>query len=148
MNVGRANSFDAWTCTMAPWPHARSMCRRVVLALLLLTVVAPADAQDNLVRVRRLAITGVQAFPASRLKAVLQTKTSGRFFWGRARYFNRRSFETDLRRIEAYYADRGYPDARVTSFDAALSEDQRSIDLTIAVDEQDGHSAVGQRSLG
>jgi outer membrane protein assembly complex protein YaeT len=120
---------------MVAWPLTRGRCRRFALALVLLAVAAPAEAQDNLIRVKSLEISGTRAFPASRLKAVLQTKTSGRFFWGRARYFDRRSFETDLRRIEAYYIDRGYPDARVASFDAAVSEDQRSVDLTIAVEE-------------
>jgi outer membrane protein insertion porin family/translocation and assembly module TamA len=110
-------------------------CLRWLVLILLLAVVTPAAAQDNLVRVRSLTLTGVEAFPASRLKAVLQTKTSGRFFWGRARYFDRRAFETDLRRIEAYYIDRGYPDVRIDSFDATLNEDQTSIDLTIAVHE-------------
>ncbi|NOT25992.1 MAG: BamA/TamA family outer membrane protein [Acidobacteria bacterium] len=121
---------------MTAWARTPTSVRRLVL-ILLLAVAAPAVAQDNLVRVKSLTITGVEAFPASRLKAVLQTKASGRFFWGRTRYFDRRSFETDLRRIEAYYIDHGYPDARVDSFDATLDDDQRGIDLSIAVHEGD-----------
>ena len=121
---------------MAPWPRACATSWRLPLALLLLCAVgAPAEAQDDLVRVKSFTIDGTRAIPSSRLKAVLQTKASGRFFWGRARYFDRRSFENDLRRIEAYYIDRGYPDARIESFDATLDEDQRSIDLTVVVDE-------------
>ena len=121
---------------MAPWPHTCATSWRLPLALLvLLAIVVPAEAQDDLVRVKSFTIDGTRAIPASRLKAVLQTKASGRFFWGRARYFDRRSFETDLRRIEAYYIDHGYPDARIESFDAALDEDERSIDLTVVVDE-------------
>ena len=121
---------------MALWPHTGATSWRLPMALLvMLAIVAPAEAQDNLVRVKSFTITGTRAIPASRLKAVLQTKSSGRFFWGRSRYFDRRSFETDLRRIEAYYIDHGYPDARIESFDAALDEEQRSIDLTVVVDE-------------
>jgi outer membrane protein assembly complex protein YaeT len=121
---------------MTVWAQRPTSWRPLALALLL-AVVAPAAAQDDLVRVKSLTITGVEAFPVSRLKAVLQTSTSGRFFWGRTRYFDREAFETDLRRIEAYYIDHGYPDARVDSFDAVLDEDRRGIDLTIAVHEGD-----------
>ena len=120
---------------MTVWARRPTSLRRLVLVLLL-AVGTPAAAQD-LVRVNRLSISGVEAFPVSRLKAVLQTKASGRFFWGRARYFDRRAFETDLRRIEAFYIDRGYPDARVDSFDATLNEEQTRIDLTIVVHEGD-----------
>lgn len=121
---------------MTAWARTPTSWRRLALALLL-TAAAPVYAQDNLVRVRSLTITGVEAFPISRIRAVLQTRASGRFFWGRTRYFDRRAFETDLRRIEAYYIDHGYPDARVDSFDATLDEDQRNIDLSIVVHEGD-----------
>ena len=91
---------------MAPWPRTCATSWRLPVALLvLLAIVVPAEAQDDLVRVKSFTINGTRAIPASRLKAVLQTKASGRFFWGRARYFDRRSFENDLRRIEAYYVD-------------------------------------------
>jgi len=106
---------------MALWPHTSATSWRLPLALLvMLATVLPAEAQDDLVRVTSFTIDGTRAIPVSRLKAVLQTKASGRFFWGRSRYFDRRSFEADLRRIEAYYIDHGYPDVRIESFDAEL----------------------------
>jgi outer membrane protein assembly complex protein YaeT len=92
-------------------------------------------AQNRLIKVTNLHITGTKAVPASRLKAVLQTKESSWIPWGRKRYFDRSTFEADMRRIETYYFDHGYPDARVAKFDAALSEDQSSIKLTIIVNE-------------
>jgi outer membrane protein assembly factor BamA len=55
--------------------------------------------------------------------------------WGTKRYFSREQFQADLKRIVAFYSDRGYPDARVASFDATLSEDQQSIDVTIVIAE-------------
>jgi outer membrane protein insertion porin family/translocation and assembly module TamA len=121
---------------MALWSHTCATSWRLPPALLLLlAIVVPAEAQDDLVRVESFTIVGARAISASRLKSVLQTKASGRFFWGRSRYFDRRSFETDLQRIEAYYIDHGYPDARVESFDVELDEDRRSIDLTVVVEE-------------
>ena len=60
--------------------------------------------------------------------------------WGRKRYFDRAVFDADLRRIEAYYADRGYPDAKVTAFDAKLNDTQDAIALSITV--QRGRAAA------
>ena len=41
----------------------------------------------------------------------------------------------DLKRVEAFYADRGYPDARVTGFDVKLNDKQDAVDLTVTVAE-------------
>ena len=41
-------------------------------------------------------------------------KRGSRLPWGRKRFFDRRAFDADLKRIEAFYRDRGFPDARVT----------------------------------
>ena len=43
----------------------------------------------------------------------------------------------------AFYTDRGYPDARVTSFDAKLNQDQTSVDLTVNISE--GEPVVVER---
>jgi outer membrane protein insertion porin family len=97
---------------------------------------APAAAQQpQQIKVRSLTIKGAQAFSASRIKSVMSTAASGFWPWSRARYFDRRTFEADLDRITAFYADQGYPDARIASVDPALSRDQRSISLTITIDE-------------
>ena len=39
----------------------------------------------------------------------------------------------DLKRIVAFYKDRGYPDARVKSFDAKLNDTQTSVDITVNI---------------
>ena len=78
----------------------------------------------------RAARTATSRFPASistassrstraRSPTRLQTKRGSRLPWGRKRFFDRSAFEADLKRIEAFYRDRGFPDARVTSFDVA-----------------------------
>ena len=51
---------------------------------------------------------------------------SGRLPWSQKEYFSREEFDADLKRIVAFYRDRGFPDARVTSFDVRLSDDQKS----------------------
>src|SRR6185436_15754401 len=78
---------------------------------------------------------GVKAVDASRLKAALATHQSSRIPWGRKYYFDRSRFDDDLKRIQAFYADRGYPDARVTNFDVKLNDKQDQVDLTVTIAE-------------
>src|SRR6185503_19696910 len=44
-------------------------------------------------------------------------------------------FEADLKRIEAFYRDRGFPDARVRSFDVTLNDAQDKVDVTLDISE-------------
>ena len=111
---------------------------RAVFRLLLVTIVlacVSACKEDTGVQVKSLKFTGNNAVSTDQLKKVLATSASSRFPWGTKRYFSREQFEADLKRIVAFYTDRGYPDARVTSFDAKLSSDQASVDLTINISE-------------
>ena len=55
--------------------------------------------------------------------------------WGKKDYFDRSRFDADLKRIQAFYADRGYPDARVTGFDVKLNDKQDAVDLTVTIAE-------------
>jgi outer membrane protein insertion porin family/translocation and assembly module TamA len=87
------------------------------------------------VKVADLSFTGVNAVSENQLKSVLATAESSKLPWGPKHYFGREEFEADLKRIEAFYADRGYPDARVKSFDARLSEDQTSVKVQITIAE-------------
>ena len=55
--------------------------------------------------------------------------------WGEEAYFDRSRFDADLKRIQAFYADRGYPDARVTGFDVKLNDKQDAVDVTLTIAE-------------
>jgi outer membrane protein assembly complex protein YaeT len=87
------------------------------------------------VQVAELSFTGNKAIPSDQLRSVLATAASGKLPWAPREYFSREEFEADLKRIAAFYKDRGYPDARVESFDARLSGDQKSVRLRIAIAE-------------
>jgi outer membrane protein insertion porin family/translocation and assembly module TamA len=115
---------------MQPRPRCLSL-----LLLLLLIASAGCDDEQGGVKVSDLSFTGVEAVSQGQLKSVLATSESDWLPWGEKRYFNREQFEADLRRIEAFYADRGYPDARVKSFDVNLSRDQSSVDITLHIAE-------------
>ncbi len=108
-----------------------------VLAFLLTLTLAAACREEGGVKVSSLTFTGNQAVSTDQLKTILATQASSKLPWGQARYFNREQFEADLKRIVAFYTDRGYPDAAVTSFDVQLSEDQSSVDITINIEERE-----------
>jgi outer membrane protein insertion porin family len=111
-------------------------CRRYrAFALALLVTAAAACKEGSGVKVTGFRLNGVHAVSQGQLRSVLATGKSSRLPWGEKRYFSREEFEADLKRIEAFYKDRGYPDARVTSFDAKLSGDQSSVDVTINISE-------------
>ncbi len=98
-------------------------------------VVLAACREEGTIRVTRITFDGAEHVPAKRLKTVIATKESSRIPWGRKRFFDRKRFDADLERIHAFYVDRGYPDARVTSVDVDLNDAQDAVALTVRVNE-------------
>jgi outer membrane protein assembly complex protein YaeT len=88
-----------------------------------------------MIQVTGLTFEGVDQVRKGDLANALQTKKGSWIPWGRKRYFNRPAFEADLRRIETFYRDRGFPDARVASFDVDLNEAQDKVDITLVIHE-------------
>src|SRR5947208_787576 len=107
------------------------------LALVFLGISAAACKEEGTIAVHSLKFNGVKAVDAGRLKDALATKQSSWIPWGKKAYFDRSRFDADLKRIQAFYADRGYPDARVTGFDVKLNDKQDQVDITLNVSEGD-----------
>jgi outer membrane protein assembly complex protein YaeT len=107
----------------------------IVLAGLL--IAAAGCKEEGTVRVHSLNFDGVKAVDAAQLRAALATRQSDRLPWGKKAFFDRTRFDADLKRIQAFYADRGYPDARVTGFDVKLNDKQDSVDITVTIAEGD-----------
>ena len=91
--------------------------------------------ENGTVTVRKLSFQGVKAVDVSRLKSALATRENSILPWGKKHYFDRSRFDADLKRIQAFYADRGYPDARVTGFDVKLNDKQDAADIAITISE-------------
>jgi outer membrane protein insertion porin family/translocation and assembly module TamA len=106
-----------------------------VLALSLFSITTAAAQGRNRIEVTRLTIEGVRSVPIGDLRAAIATGESSWIPWGAKRYFNRAQFEADLRRIQVFYADRGFPDAKVQSFDLDLNEQQDEIAIKLVIDE-------------
>ena len=96
--------------------------RSILVTFFLVSVIACKE--DTGIQVKSFKFTGNNAVTTGQLRSVLATAPSAWLPWGTKRYFSRDQFEADLKRIVAFYTDRGYPDARVTSFDAKLNQDQ------------------------
>lgn len=105
------------------------------LVLCLVAVAVAACKEEGGVKVSSFTFNGTKAVTPAQLKSVLATSASSKLPWGTKHYFSRAQFEADLKRIVAFYKDRGYPDARVTSFDAKLNDAQSSVSLTVNIDE-------------
>ena len=104
-------------------------------ALLFTALFAGACKEEGAIKVTSLKFNGTEAVSEKQLKSVLATAASAKLPWGTKRFFHREQFEADLKRITAFYKDRGFPDARVTSFDVKLSEDQDSVAIVVNISE-------------
>jgi outer membrane protein insertion porin family len=98
---------------------------------------AAACKEDGTVEVSDFQIQGVHAFPEGQLLSVLATQAEGWLPWSQKRFFDRADFQNDLKRIQAYYADHGYPNARVTAVEPVLNDKKTSVKLTVTVEEGD-----------
>lgn len=110
---------------------------RLALSLLVLVAacVSGACRDGDTVVVRRLVFRGVRAIDDSRLRAVLATRGSSMLPWGDRYEYNRVRLDADLKRIEAFYADRGYPDARVTGLDVRSTTARDAVEVVISIAE-------------
>ena len=115
--------------------------RRVIVIVALSAAISACKDGDTVV-VHSLTFTGVRGVDVTRLKGVLATRENTRvpvvgweLPWSTKRPFTRDRFDADLKRIEAFYTDRGYPDARVTAFDVKLNRKKDAVDVTVAIDE-------------
>jgi outer membrane protein assembly complex protein YaeT len=107
----------------------------VVLLCLLAGVAGCIEGEQSPIRVNSLKFNGVKAVKAGQLKSVLATVGSSKLPWGTKHYFRRDQFDADLKRIAAFYRDRGFPDAKVQSFDVKMNAKQDAVDVTITIDE-------------
>ncbi len=108
---------------------------RSSLLLLLVALFLGACREQGDIQIHSLDFQGVKQVDKTALAAVLQTKRGSKLPWGHKTYFDRRAFEADLERLQAFYRDRGFPDARVSSFDVKLNDKQDQVDVVVRISE-------------
>jgi outer membrane protein assembly complex protein YaeT len=113
-------------------PGARILC----LFLLLTTALCVAGCREQGdITIKSLTFNGVKQIDKKALLNALATKQGSRLPWGRKTHFDRPAFEADLERIRAFYLDRGFPDARVRSFDVQLNDTQDEVKVVVNISE-------------
>jgi outer membrane protein insertion porin family/translocation and assembly module TamA len=113
-------------------PRTSSFLTIVVLGI---SLALAACREEGDIKIASLKLVGVKSVDEGQLANALQTRKGSRLPWGRKRFFDRRAFEADLKRLQAFYRDRGFPDARVASFDVKLNDKQDQADITITISE-------------
>lgn len=103
--------------------------------MLLIALSMAACRETGDVQVSSITFSGIEAIKAAELEGIIATRENGFLPWSRRHYFDRTEFDRDVKRIEAYYADRGYPDAKVVGVDARLNADKAKVDITVEIAE-------------
>jgi len=115
------------------------MSGRAATLVAVATIIATTSGcrETGIIRVKSIKFNGVKGVDEGALKGALATKESSKFFFGKRRFFDRKQFDNDLKRITAFYSDHGFPHARITNFDVKLNDKQDAVDVTLAIDEGD-----------
>ena len=108
---------------------------RLFATLLLIATLAAACRETGDIQVTSIQFSGANAVDPGELESILATQESGMLPWSRKRFFDRTEFDRDIKRIEAYYADRGYPRAKVVGADVELNDAKDKVAITINIDE-------------
>jgi outer membrane protein assembly complex protein YaeT len=111
------------------------MMRRLLAMVVLIAMAAAGCRETGDVQVTSIKFKGANAVQADELKGILSTQESGFLPWSRKRFFDRTEFDRDVKRIEAFYADRGYPRAKVVGVDAALNDAKDKVSITVDINE-------------
>ena len=112
-----------------------SRLRRFGVVTLFLALFTVGCREDAPVRVRSLDFKGVDAVDEAALRAVLTTRAGSWIPFTKKPPFNTDEFERDVQRLRTFYAERGYPDARVTDVDVAFDQKKENVKLTVTVRE-------------
>jgi outer membrane protein assembly complex protein YaeT len=105
------------------------------LVLVALALGASACRETGDVQVTSIEFEGANAISADELKGIIATRESGFLPWSRKHFFDRPEFDQDIQRIVTYYADRGYPRAKVVGVDVRLNDAKDKVAITVRIDE-------------
>jgi outer membrane protein insertion porin family len=92
--------------------------------------------EGEVAKIKHINIVGNQVFASDELLKLFELKDSDWFSWitSNDRYA-REKLKGDLEKLESYYLDRGYLDFSVVSSQVSLSPDQKSVYITLNVNE-------------
>lgn len=91
-----------------------------------------AIQEGEKVRIREIAFVGAKAFPAGKLRKQMKTKQKGFFGGGELK---EEDFREDAEKLEGYYRNNGYRDARVVGHALEPGKTARDLKLVVTVEE-------------
>jgi len=94
--------------------------------------------EGDVAAIKHINIVGNSIFSDEELLKLFELTTTGWFSWITSddRYA-REKLKGDIEKLESYYLDRGYLDFRVVSSQVSLSPDQKSVYITLNIQEGD-----------
>jgi outer membrane protein insertion porin family len=102
--------------------------------------------EGKIIRVQNIIFEGNRAFPAARLRRLMQTKEESLVSWATgAGNLDQEVLKTDVERLTAFYYDGGYVNVKVDEPQVERKED--GLDVTIKIEEGDQFN-VGEVRLG
>ena len=113
-------------------PRPAALCS---LLCALVVVCASGCKETGTVQVTKIAFSGNKGIDTPSLKAVIATRESSFLPWSRKHFFDRPEFDRDIQRIEAYYADHGYPHAKVVGVDVQLNDAKDKVAVKVTINE-------------
>lgn len=109
--------------------------QRLAVTAIAIALACSACRETGDITVSSITFRGVESVKADDLKAVLATRESGSLPWSRKYSFDRGEFDRDVKRVEAFYADRGYPNAKVVGVDVRLNTAKDKVDVVVDINE-------------
>ena len=97
--------------------------------------IAMACKDQGGVTVTDFTLVGVHAFSQKQVLNVLATQKTGWVPGSPRHYFDRADFQADLKRIQAFYTDHGYPHVRLTDIAVDVDERHEAVKLRVTIDE-------------
>ena len=90
--------------------------------------------EGSKLRIESLVFEGNSHFPDKKLKKVMKTKEKGFFYWMTSSGdLNKNELDQDVFRLESYYKDQGFVDARVS--DPEIDYGKKSISVKFKIEE-------------
>jgi len=97
------------------------------------------------IRVGEIEFLGNSVFDDGKLRGQMDTRQDS--FWRSGR-FRESDFQADLEKVEAYYHNHGYPEARIEGVERSMLDDGRHLRFEITLEEGDHFSFGGVEFTG
>ena len=117
--------------------HSPTLPLSLFILILVVLSLLPRSAFAQEVTVRRLQFRGNSALSSGSLGRAINTRPRSHrmLFWRESPHYQEPIFLNDLLRVEKFYHEEGFLEARVTDYTVAYNEAGDAVDIVISIDE-------------